>query len=431
MHILKLEPFSGISGDMFLGAVAPLADAEKDLEALPARLGLQNVSVSFENVIRSTIQCRKAHVRLSEKDAKEADEAPHHHHHHHHDHPHGHSHDHGDHHHHGHEHVHTHAHSHTHRAYTDIVALIENADLPASVKVKALEMFRYLGEAEAEMHGMPLEKVHFHEVGGEDAIVDLVGAAWLIDKLSPLKVYCTPVCTGSGTVRTAHGRLPVPAPATQKLLEGMPAFPGPVEKEMTTPSGAAILRALNPDFSTPVLRIRQSGMGAGTRDIPSQPNALRAALCEAGEAETSHQAVSLLQTNLDNLPAEDLGADLLASLIEAGAMDAWLSPVIMKKGRPAQKLEVLCAPAGADALRTWILNRLPTLGVRQFDGFRQILERGTAVVETRYGRIRVKEHRLPDGTVRRLPESADCIEAAARGGVSVHEVRQAAAAATG
>ncbi len=176
MTQLKLEPYSGISGDMFLGALAPLLNAEADITALPARLGLDKVTVAFEDVIRSTIRCRKASVRV-DGHAPEA---------------------------HGHGHPHTHDHGHAHRAYRDIVHLIQHADLPDSVKALALAMFRDLGEAEADMHGIPLEEVHFHEVGGEDAIVDIVGAALLIDKLSPDAVYSTPVCVGSGFVKTAN-----------------------------------------------------------------------------------------------------------------------------------------------------------------------------------------------------------------------------------
>jgi uncharacterized protein (TIGR00299 family) protein len=398
MPTLKLEPFSGISGDMFLGALAPLLNAEADLETLPNTLGLENVTVRFEDVIRSTIRCRKAHIIL------EGQDHPHEHHHHHHGHDH-HHHDHDHHHHdHGHSHhnhTHTHDHGHTHRAYRDIVQLIRHADLSDSVKTLALAMFKDLGEAEADMHGIPLEDVHFHEVGGEDAIVDIVGAALLIDKLSPSSVYCTPVCVGSGFVKTAHGRLPVPAPATQRLLQGMPTFPGPVEKEMTTPTGAVILKALNPTFEIPVLTVSATGMGAGTREL-DQPNALRVSLCEASHKNT--ETVTLLQTNLDNVSPEDLGADLLSDILNLGALDAWLTPILMKKGRPAQMLEVLCAPEEADRITKELLFRLPTLGIRRLNAARTVLKRETIERETPHGTLQVKRHHLPDGTTRDLPE---------------------------
>ncbi len=402
MSHLKLEPYSGISGDMFLGALAPLLNAEADLAALPARLGLDNVTVTFEDVIRSTIRCRKAVITVEEHDHEHGHDHQHEHgHDHEHEHGHEHGHEHSHSHDHGHSHTHTHSHGHAHRAYRDIVHLIQHADLSDGVKSLALAMFRDLGEAEADMHGIPLEDVHFHEVGGEDAIVDLVGAALLIDRLAPESVYCTPVCVGSGFVKTAHGRLPVPAPATQRLLQGMPTFPGPVAKEMTTPTGAVILKALNPVFEMPPLVATVTGMGAGTRDL-EQPNALRVSLCRSQTA--GQESVTLLQTNLDNVSPEDLGCDLLADLLQLGALDAWLTPILMKKGRPAQMLEVLCAPRQADTLTEALLLRLPTLGIRRLEATRTILKREEVEIDTPQGPLRVKRHHLPDGTTRDLPE---------------------------
>jgi len=419
--ILKLEPFSGISGDMFLGAVVPLVEgAEEELRALPARLGLKDVEVSFTRVVRSTIECNRAVVTVRGHAPEE--EAAH-----------GHSpdHDHSrhhlhDHHHEHHSHTHTHSHAHApHRAYRDIAALIEAADLPAGTRSLALDLFRRLGEAEAEMHGIPLDEVHFHEVGGEDAIVDLVGAAWLIDRLSPEAVVCTPVCTGSGFVNTAHGKLPVPAPATLKLLQGMPAFPGETAKEMTTPTGAVILAALNPSFEVPALVSTASAWGAGTRELPAQPNALRASLCEAADAP-SREKIVLLQTNLDNISAEDLGCDLIGDLLDAGALDAWLSPILMKKGRPAHKLEVLCVRETAASLQAMILEHLPTLGVRRFDGDRQVLERESETVTTQFGAVEVKVHVLADGSRRALPEYDSCRNCSRKYQVTPDQVRRAA-----
>lgn len=409
MNILKLELHSGISGDMFLGALAPLLNAEPAITALPAALGLHDVTVRFEDVIRSTLRCRKATVTVR----GHAPEDEHHHHeHHHHDHDHDHHHDHAHHHHHDHE----------HRAYVDIVKQIQAASLTEGARARALEMFRLLGEAEAEMHGTELDHVHFHEVGGEDALIDIVGAALLLDKLNPAAVYATPVCTGSGTVKTAHGQLPVPAPATQRLLEGMPSYPGPVAKEMTTPTGAVILKALAPTFEQPPLRVLNTGLGAGTRDLHHQPNAVRVSLCAA--AEQSATAITLLQTNLDNLSGEDLGSDLLQDLLDAGAKDAWLSPILMKKGRPAHKLEVLCAPDQAETLSQWVLSRLPTLGVRRFDGTRSMLERGEITLTNPHGTLRVKRHHLPDGSTRDLPEYDSLRELSRSTGISIPELRR-------
>ncbi|WFB34897.1 nickel pincer cofactor biosynthesis protein LarC [Kiritimatiellota bacterium B12222] len=434
--ILKLEPFSGISGDMFLGALAPLLNAEAELMALPEKLGLAHVAVRFEDVIRSTIRCRKATVTINgEHPASEQAEHGHHHDHaHSHEHSHGHSHEHAQEHSHDHPHSHGHthrheqghSHNHSHRAYLDIVDLINKADLTPGTREIALRLFKKLGEAEAAMHGMPLDEVHFHEVGAEDAIVDLVGAALLIDKCSPAAVYCTPVCVGSGFVKTAHGRLPVPAPATQALLQGMPTFQGPVEKEMTTPTGAAILSVLAPQFELPTLVTMNTGLGAGTREL-DQPNALRASLCQSHETPSySQEEVILLETNLDNMTGEDLGADLLSDLLDAGALDAWLSPILMKKGRPAHQLQVLCHPTHASELTAYLLQRVPTLGVRQFNGHRRILNRDVVVVPLPQGVVEVKRHLLPDGQVRYYPEYESCKLLAETSGASIQQIRDVA-----
>lgn len=420
MSILKLEPYSGISGDMFLGALARLLDAEDTIIALPALLGLDRAAVEFTDVVRSTIRCRKATVTV-DGHAPEAQDASHGH-----EHGHGHGHEHTHDQDPAHDHPHTHSHAHTHRAYRDIVHLIEHAELPEGAKSLALEMFRLLGEAESHMHGIPLQDVHFHEVGGEDSIIDLVGAALLIDRLQPERVVSTPVCVGSGFVRTAHGRLPVPAPATQRLLEGLPTFPGPIEKEMTTPSGATILAVLKPEFTSPTLVARRTALGAGSRDL-DQPNALRTSLCDCAEppASAPREPVALLQTNLDNAAPEDLGADFLADLLDAGALDAWITPVIMKKGRPGHKLEVLCAPTDADRLSSRILTRLPTLGVRRFKGDRHILERSSHTLDTEYGPVAIKRHHLPDGNTRDLPEYESCLALAREHGLAVDTIRRA------
>ena len=403
-RVLQIEPFSGISGDMFLGALAPLLDAERELRDLPRILGLNDVEVNFEDVTRSTLHCRKATVTVG-GEAPEARPGAHHHHHHHHE-------------------DHDPSHGHTHRAYRDIVGQIGASGLSDGVKQRALDLFRILGEAEAAMHGTDLDDVHFHEVGGEDALIDLVGAALLLDKLDPDQVFCTPVCVGSGFVHTAHGRLPVPAPATQRLLEGMPAFAGPIDMEMTTPTGAAILRHLNPDFSSPVLTASATGLGAGTRDPHSQPNALRVSLCSPGSGD--RETITLLQTNLDNLRGEDLGTDTLQDVLEAGALDVWLVPVIMKKGRPGQVLNLLCRTADAESLSRFLLLNLPTLGVRRLDGTRIVLQRSTETVSTSYGDIEVKVHHLPDGSARRIPEYESCRRAAAKHDVPISRVRRAA-----
>jgi pyridinium-3,5-bisthiocarboxylic acid mononucleotide nickel chelatase len=410
MNILKLEPFSGISGDMFLAALAELADAETQIIQLPRILGLADeVEISFERVDRSTISCNKAIV-----DVKHAA----------HDHTHDHDHAHGHHHHHADGGGHAHQ-----RNLTDILRIINGADLLTNrAKELARAIFTRLGEAEAACHGIPLEQVHFHEVGAVDSIIDIVGAAVLIAELGVTQTFCDPVCTGFGFVMTDHGRLPVPAPATERLLHGIPTFKGLTESEMTTPTGAAILQVLQPAFVTPRMIVHRSAWGAGDKNF-GHPNALRASLCEIPASSTSSGndgEVIIIQTNIDDMPGEQLGSVLQDRLLAAGALDVTLTPVQMKKGRPGIVLEVLSPPAKADALADLILEHTFTLGVRMFPAQRRILPREAGTVETPYGSVRVKIATLPSGRKRCIPEYEDCRKRADEHAIAVHEVYFAA-----
>ncbi len=423
MTILKLEPYSGISGDMFLGALAPLANAEDLIIALPKVLGLdQEVAVEFIDLNKNSILCRKAKIVLLKKQAAHS----------HHEHSHAHSHDHGsshnhDHQHtqqsheHSHEHGHERHHSHEHRGLSDILHIIEQANgLTAGAKGFATRIFQALGEAESRVHGVPLEKIHFHEVGAIDSILDIVGAAVLIDKLQINTTYCDPICTGFGLVETDHGPLSIPTPATEKLLQGMPTYKGLIESEMTTPTGAAILKILNPIFSPRPLVTTSSSFGAGDKDFP-QPNALRASICREENIDNSDQ-LYLLQTNLDDMPGEQLGSHLQDQLLSLGALDVFLTPIIMKKGRPGVKLEVLCSQAIRLDIANLILESTTSLGIRYLAVERQVLERSTELVTTSYGDIRIKVAKLPSGRKRAMPEYEDCKKIAASLNIPIQEV---------
>ncbi len=383
MSVLYIEPFSGISGDMFLGAVAPLAGAEDELAALPEKLGLTGVSIRFVDVRKSSIACRKVEIALPEEGE-------------------------------GHPHRHLH----------HIEALIEKADLEPGVKAIAIEIFRLLGEAEAAVHGIPVARVHFHEVGALDSIVDIVGAALLIHRLGITKTYCDPIHTGFGFVHTAHGRLPVPAPATERLLQGMPTTRGETEAELVTPTGAAILRYLRPDFRPSALVRTRSSWGAGTKDF-AHPNALRVSLCE----EQEDGSLVLIQTNVDDMTGEALGADFITGCLERGALDAWLTPILMKKGRPAVEIEVLCPVSAKEAVGDYLLEHTSTLGLRFLSVERRILARSVETVETRFGPVRVKVAELPSGGRRAVPEYEECAARAREAGVPFREVYAEALAA--
>jgi len=382
MKTLKIEPFSGISGDMMLAALVDLGAPREKLLNLPHLLGFPDVNISISNVNKCGISCLKVNIEDNTKPVA--------------------------------RHLH------------NILAMIENADLSAGARDFASRVFTLVGEAEAKVHGVSIEEVHFHEVGAVDSIMDIVGAALLLDELDFSAVVSLPVCIGSGFVHCAHGKLPVPAPATELLLQGLPSFPGNIAKEMTTPTGAAILKALNPSFTLPVLNMTASGYGAGERDF-DQPNCLRIGLGESATAETSGaEQIFLIQTNLDDISGELLGKHFQDLLLENGALDISLTPLLMKKGRPGQCLEVLCPEEKLQVLQDLILNETTTIGLRYWKAERTVLKRTFEKVQTSFGEIKVKCVTLPSGKVRKIPEYDDCRQCAVSAGVSVQEVMGAA-----
>jgi len=414
---------------MFLAATASLAGVEADIVALPKKLGL-NATVEFVDDMKCTIHCRR--VIITDHD-NPTGIAP----------THSHGHDHGHDHSHAHDHSHDHSHSHANtpsddpyaeqvlqnRSLSVIKGLIDEADLSPSVKAAAKEMFQLVGEAESACHNMSIEEVHFHEVGAVDSILDIVGAALVIDALDFDRVVSDPVCTGYGFVMTAHGRLPVPAPATERILRGIPCYKGETESELVTPTGAAILQYLNPSFEPELLATTTSNYGCGTKDFP-HPNALRVSLCEAsGQGSAVADQVVLLQTNLDDAPGEQLGADFLERLLDEGARDAFLTPIIMKKGRPATKLEVICDLGKADHLEALLLEETCTIGVRRIPLTRSTLEREIITVTTDYGPIRMKRVTAPSGRMRSQPEYEDCLARSRELSVPLQEIYRAAQAA--
>ena len=436
MRIAYLDCFAGIAGDMFLGA---LIDAGVPPQVLHDATAVLNVGATLrmEKVDRSGISATKVHVlegsRLAEQKPLSTETHTHQpkaQHQHKTGHPHTHdpepahadeTHTHGD-------------HSHTHgRSLTTIRALIQAAPLAAPVKQTAIRAFELLGESEARIHNVPVEDIHFHEVGAVDAIVDIVAASAGIHHLNVDAWHCSPINVGSGTVVCAHGTFPVPAPATADLLRGMPTFSAHVQMELVTPTGAALLRALNPTFGPqPAMRVESIGYGAGTRNSKNFPNVVRLSIGESSDANTQHdpntEVVTVLETALD-----DISPQLLAHVAETalanGALDVMLSPVIMKKGRPGTLLTVLCNPSDSPALTQFILRETTTLGVRIRQDRRACLDRSHLTVSTPYGDIRIKLGALNGETLNAAPEFEDCRMAAATHHASVKQVQQAAIAA--
>jgi uncharacterized protein (TIGR00299 family) protein len=307
--------------------------------------------------------------------------------------------------------------------------MIEAAALAEPVKKTAVRAFELLGQSEAKIHGVDIEKIHFHEVGAVDAIVDIVAASAGIHHLQIDQWFCSPLNVGGGVVECAHGTFPVPAPATADLLRGYPTYSAHVEKELVTPTGAALLRVLDPVFGVqPAMRVERIGYGAGTRNPKGFPNALRLSVGDADVAELLTETVTVLETALDDLSPQVL-AWVAESALAAGALDVMLTPVVMKKGRAGTLLTVLCEAKDALALERLILRETSTLGVRVRQERRRSLERHHVAVSTAYGEIRVKVGMLGGEVMNAAPEFEDCRAAAVRCDVPLKVVQQAAVAA--
>ena len=396
-------------------------------------------SLKVERVDRSGISCTKVHVlegdHLAEQPQQPFTRQPEIQHQHKTGHPHDHPHKDAE------EHSHEapiHDHPHAHgRSLTAIRTLIRAAALAEPVKQTAIRAFELLGETEARIHNVPVDEIHFHEVGAVDAIVDIVAASAGIHHLNVGAWHCSPINVGSGTVVCAHGTFPVPAPATADLLRGFPTYSAHVQQELVTPTGAALLRVLDPVFGPqPAMRVERIGYGAGTRSSKGFPNVVRLSVGEAAEAAAvrdpaqsgASETVTVLETALDDLSPQVL-AHVAEAALALGALDVMLTPVIMKKGRPGTLLTVLCKSSDRTPLERLILSETSTLGLRIRQDRRSCLDRRHATVSTPYGAIRIKIGSLAGETLNAAPEFEDCRAAAARHHIAVKQVQQAAIAA--
>lgn len=432
MKILYFDCFSGISGDMALGA---LLDLGLDADALRAQLGTLNVpgwSLAVERTEKHGIQANYVRVRLEGEDSRAHDPGHGHHHDHHDDHHHRHAHDHA----HPHEDRHDHEHDphgHEHRSFADIAAIIGGSGLSPRAKQTALDIFGRVAQAEGRVHGLPADQVRFHEVGAVDSIVDIAGVAVLMDMLDVDACLCSAVRDGQGFVRCQHGMIPVPVPAVVQIFADpkIRMRQTDIPHELVTPTGAGIVAALCERFGTmPEMRIDRVGYGAGKRDLDI-PNVLRVVLGEAEEsafkgnilAEGDQESVTVLEANLDDCPAELLGY-AMERLLEAGARDAFFAPIQMKKNRPGTRLTVLCADSDAHAMADILFAETSTIGVRMRQERRIVLPREAITVDTPFGPIAGKrtEH---CGARRSAPEYESAREAARRAGVPLREVYEA------
>ncbi len=438
MRIAYLDCFSGISGDMFLGALVDAGVPPILLQDTVVKLGL-GAKLEVSKAMRSGISATKVDVWVDgEKDmpreeywAKHGTQHAHSHTHaHEHENDHLHEHDHS-HDHHG-SAGHKHEHQHSHRGLKEIRGIIGRASISESAKATAIRTFEALGAAEAKIHNVPIESIHFHEVGAVDAIVDIVCAAVGAEALGVDEIVCSPLNVGGGTVKCAHGMFPVPAPATVELLKDAPIYSSGVQSELVTPTGAALVKTLAKRFgSFPEMRVEKSAYGAGSRDPEGRPNVLRLVIGEgipARSGQTTSETISVLEANLDDLNPQVFGY-VMDQLLDQGALDVFGVPVQMKKNRPGTLLTVLCKPEDAEKLIQTLFSETTTLGVRRREESRQILARRWENVRTEWGEVRIKIASMNGTVTNYAPEYEDCRRIAVEHHVPLKRVMQEASRA--
>src|SRR5947208_3765184 len=386
-----LDGSSGISGDMFLGA---LLDA--GVSALPLLAELKRIPLGFYELKRTrAVRGGLVGTRLEVNVPAQS----------------------------GHRHL------------AEIETLIKSSGLSESVQAKALAIFRRLADAEGKLHGKPASEVHFHEVGAVDAIVDIVGASIGLELAGIGELFSSPLNVGGGRVEAAHGTLPVPAPATAELLKGVPVYSSGVEGELVTPTGAAIVSTLAKTFGPmPAMKVEQIGYGAGAMDFDGHPNVARIFIGEAADAQTAHtglpgdELVSVIEANLDDMSPQLYGY-LVERALAKGALDVTCTAVQMKKGRPGIQLTLLSEPEKGDELAELLFDETTTIGLRIYEARRKVLERESAEVETPYGRVRMKVAKRNGRVLNVAPEYDDCQRVAREKSVPLKEVMLAAQSA--
>jgi uncharacterized protein (TIGR00299 family) protein len=398
MRTLYFDCFAGASGDMILGAlVGAGVDARHLLEQL-SLLGVQGYEIEFGTADRSGISATRAIVSVP--------------------------------------------HEHAHRHLKDILKIIYDSGLGDQVKDRAAHIFSRLAEAEARVHNLPVERIHFHEVGAMDAILDVVGACIGFEALGIERFVSSPLHVGSGMVEMAHGRFPVPPPAVAELLKDAPVYSSEITGELVTPTGAAIISTVASEYGhLPKMKVERVSYGAGSRDYPRFPNALRLMIGESDAAEVKKgvgfdsqpeaERLVMLETNIDDMTAQRFGY-LMERALEMGALDCFFTSVQMKKNRPGVLVSILCRPAEQEKLTGLLFAETTTLGVRETEVKRRALEREVISVETRYGAIDVKVAHLYGQVMNEMPEYEQCLAAARRAcvalGVVEEEVRSRLAA---
>jgi uncharacterized protein (TIGR00299 family) protein len=385
MKTLYFDCFAGASGDMILGASIAAGVEPELLKQQLSSLRVKGYAIDFETVRRSGISATYARVQT--------------------------------------------AHEHAHRHLSDILKIIYDSELSAGVKDRAARIFSRLAEAEARVHNEPVEKVHFHEVGGLDAIIDVVGAAICFELLGIQRFVSSPLHVGSGTVDMDHGRFPVPPPAVAELLKGVPFYSTDIVGELVTPTGAAIITAVCTGYGPiPKMKLEQAGYGAGTREYEKFPNALRILIGEdyssAASETIEDQRLWMIETNMDDISPQILG-HVMERAFELGALDCYFTSVQMKKNRPGVLLSILCRSDERSTLSELLFSETTTLGVRAYQVERRALQRRIVTVETQYGPIDVKVAQLNGHIIKEMPEYEQCRQAARQNDVPLRDVEEA------
>ncbi|HXL81319.1 MAG TPA: nickel pincer cofactor biosynthesis protein LarC [Pyrinomonadaceae bacterium] len=382
MKTLYFDCFAGASGDMILGALVAAGVNPQELKDQLALLGVPGYAIEFETVKRSGISATYARVQTAPE--------------------------------------------HAHRHLSHILKIIYDSRLAGSVKDRAGKIFSRLAEAEARVHNEPIEKVHFHEVGALDAIIDVVGAVICFDLLGIEHFASSALHVGSGMVEMDHGRFPVPPPAVTELLKGAPFYASDIEGELLTPTGAAIITTVCSEYGAlPQLKLEQTGYGAGTREYEKFPNVLRVLIGKTQDAQRTDARLWMLETNVDDMSPQVFG-HVMERAFELGALDCYFTPIQMKKNRPGVLLSVLCREDEREKLLDLLFSETTTLGIRSYQVERRALERRTVRVETQYGPIDVKVAALNGHIVKQMPEYEQCRQAARNANVPLRIVEEAA-----
>ena len=379
MKIAYFDCFSGISGDMILGALADLGNDFSFIKKELKKLDLKGYSLSHKKVKRGVIETTRVDVKVTEKSSSK-------------------------------------------RNLKSIISIIKNSGLAEKIKNDSIKIFRRLAEAEATVHGTTINKVHFHEVGAIDSIVDIVGSVIGIHNLNISKIVSSSINIGSGFVKCDHGTLPVPAPAVVEMLRGVPCFSSGIRQELTTPTGAAVIVTLANEFgSLPELKTDRVGYGAGGKNLKEMPNALRIILGELSIANELKKEIFVLETNIDDMNPEFYDV-VMEKLFQAGAVDVFLTPIIMKKNRPATKLSVLTQQQNVEMLANEVLKNTTSFGIRFYPVERVMLEREFQEIETVLGKVKVKIGKR-DGEVCHIsPEYEHCKKISREQGIPIKKV---------